>query len=439
MNTLHMRLRTVLIGFVALNLAWASGVLLFPRRAAVVAQVPPVRPVAAKSAATLALVKTNATSATVLSPTNPPAAIAALETNVTSRPETPVAHSPNEIKIPPVGKKFTGADVQSDEYLTYIANLRTVGCPEARLRQIIISDVNELIDKKRLDEAVAGDPQWWRAETYLGSLGGVIPQTVGLSQFDGERRELFKKLLGADWEQTVKIPVLTGGVRLGGPVLGALATEKYNDAQEICSRSINRHQSYFMSQINAGQTMDQVELAKMRNQTRTDLAKIFAPEEMEEFLLRYSHNSQQLRQNLRGFDPTPDEFRKIFRATDAIDHRLQLEYGGPEALSAKQREEYEMQRDRAVQELLPAARYEAYLQTKDPLYRQAQLVAQQYGLNARAVPSLHQLNRSQQSRQLEITKNAALTAEQKTQALQALMQEHQQAMQRILTDSTYRR
>ena len=176
---------------------------------------------------------------------------------------------------------------------------------------------------------------------------------------------------------------------------------------------MERHQSYFMTQINAGQAMDQVELAKMRNQTRTDLAKIFTPEEMEEFLLRYSHNSQQLRQNLRGFEATADEFRKIFRAIDPIDQQLQMEYGGPETLSAKQREQYERQRDRAVQEVLPAARYQVYVLTKDPLYRQAQLTAQQNGMNTKAVQPLYQLSQSQQARQLEITQNTALTAYQK--------------------------
>lgn len=433
MNNVTMRVRTVLIGFVALNLAWAGAVYFAPRREVVqVKSLPPIP---------VAVAKTNGVAAVAApQPTNALQPVVVVVTNTVVRTETAVIVSTNQLKPAPPGKKFTGQDVQSDAYLQYVANLRAIGCPEERVRNIIIADVNQLFDKKRLQDAITNDLPWWRADSYMGNLGGVVPQPALHHQFEQERRELFTRLLGPEWNEKLKVPPLSSGnVRLTGPVLGALSAEVYNTAQEICARSMERYQAYYMAQFNGGPPNDPVELARMRNQTRTDLAKIFSPEEMEEFLLRYSHNSQQLRQNLRGFEATPEEFRKIFQAIDLIDHPIQMNYGGPEALSPKQREEYERQRDQAVQEVLPAARYQAYLQVKDPLYRQAQTMAQQYGLNAKAVPSLHQLNQSHQKRQLEITTNSALTPEQKTQAMQTLMQEQQQAMQRILTDVNYRR
>jgi hypothetical protein len=100
---------------------------------------------------------------------------------------------------------------------------------------------------------------------------------------------------------------------------------------------------------------------------------------MEEFLLRYSHNSEQLRTELSGLNPTPDEFRKVFRAIDPLDHQLQMEFGGPESLSQQQRERHERQRDAAIKEAFGPKRYQEYLATKDPAYRQAQLTARQYG------------------------------------------------------------
>lgn len=435
MNTVVMRVRTVWIGFVALNLAWASAVYFSPRREVLVAAVKPAGPAVA-----VAVAKTNPIpEVTAPKLTNPPPVVVVV-TNSAPRPETAATTRTNQWQAAPGGKKFTGQDVPSEAYLQYVANLRAVGCPEERVRHIIVADVNELFDKKRLQDAITNDLPWWRAESYMGTFGVVIPQTGVPNHFEEERRALFTRLLGANWDETMKIPPLSsGGVRLTGPVLGALNAEAYNTAQEVCARSMERHQSYYMAQINGGQPMDTVELARMRNQTRTDLAKIFTPEEMEEFLLRYSHNSQQLRQNLRGFEATPEEFRKIFRAIDLVDHPVQMNYGGPEALSPKQREEHERQRDQAVQEMLPAGRYQAYLQMKDPLYRQAQTMAQQYGMNAKAVTSLYQLNQSQQQRQQAIAANGALTAEQKSQAMQALMHEQQQSMQRILTDVNYRR
>ena len=46
---------------------------------------------------------------------------------------------------------FTWSEVESEDYPTYIANLRDIGCPEQTLRDIIIADVNALFAKRRND------------------------------------------------------------------------------------------------------------------------------------------------------------------------------------------------------------------------------------------------------------------------------------------------
>ena len=83
-------------------------------------------------------------------------------------------------------------------------------------------------------------------------------------------------------------------------------------------------------------------------------------------------------------------------------------------------------------------RYAQYLSTKDPLYRQAQLTAMQYGMNGKAVQPLYELHKSMEARRNQISQNASLTPEQRAQALQSLGLEQQQTLQRLLTDGTYR-
>jgi hypothetical protein len=287
-----------------------------------------------------------------------------------------------------------------------------------------------------LEQAIKTDSQWWKAETFMG----VLPmQNFGGANFDEERRTLLTKLLGEGWDDMVKLPPLnSSAVNLTGPVLGALPPETWNNVQEICARSMDRHQAYQTAHLNGGGAMDNVEMAKMRNQTRTDLLKVLTPEQIEEFLLRFSHNASKLRQDMRGLELTPEEFRKIFRAIDPAEHQVQLEYGGPEALSQKQREQLEAQRDRAVREALTPARYEQYLLTKDPLYKQAQMMSAQYGMNGKAVRPLYELNKSAQAKQTQIAQNPALTQEQRQQAAQAAGLEQQQALHKLLGDATYR-
>ena len=185
--------------------------------------------------------------------------------------------------------------------------------------------------------------------------------------------------------------------------------------------------------------MDNTELARLRDQTRTDLKKVLTTDQMEDFLLRFSFNSSKLRTDTRGLDLTPEEFRKIFRAIDPLEHQMQVDYGGAEALSPKQREQIEAQRERAMKETLSPERYAQYLATKDPLYQQALAMATQSGLSTKAVQPLYEMQKSLDTRRTQIMQNATLPQPQREQALQALGLEHQQTLQRILGDTAYRR
>jgi hypothetical protein len=330
-------------------------------------------------------------------------------------------------------KKFGWQQVESEEYESYLDSLRSVGCPEEKVRYIIMADINELAAHKRLKEAVDHDLQWWRAEPEL-TIANVL-QEKG-RKLEAERRALIEKLLGKEALELDKSEmVFWSNVQLTGPVLGSLPTEVHQTVQDICGRSIERTQNAFWARVNDGQSINQVEQAKLREQTRADLRKVLDAAALEEFLLRYSHNAHELRAQLRGFEATPDEFRKIFRAIDPIQHQLQLEYGGLEALSPQQRERYERQRDAAIKEALGPRRYDEYLVTKDPLYRQAQMTAMQYGAPAKAIMPIYEMTKLSEQKRQKILSDGSLTAQQKTDALNTVNQEQLKSMQRIVSDA----
>jgi len=419
-----MRVRTALAVLVAVNVLWAAAFFGYIQRS--------TTPVVKPEAPTLIAKQTNA-----LSLSNAISTLAPQSTNRIAKTEPNTNATQRGPKsLPSADKKFGWQDLTSDSYLDYIASLRSVGCPEKQVRNIVVSDVNEMFDKRRLEHAIKTDSQWWKAETFMG----VLPmQNFANANFDEQRRELLTKILGESWDDFVKLPSLSGtAVNLTGPVLGALPSDTWSSVQEICARSMDRHQAFLGMRMNEGGGMDNIEMAKLRDMTRQDLAKILTTEQLEEFLLRYSHNSSKLRQDMRGLDLTPDEFRKIFRAIDPLEHQTQLDYGGPEALSQKQREQLEAQRDRAIREALAPARYTQYLLTKDPLYKQAQIMAMQYGMNGKAVQPLYEMQKTIEAKRLQISQNTALTYEQRNQAMQSLSIEHQQTLQRLLSNGAYR-
>jgi hypothetical protein len=152
---------------------------------------------------------------------------------------TPVAAT-NQPTPQPVftQKKFGWQQVESEEYKPYLDSLRAVGCPEEKVRYIIMTDINELFAMKRLKEAVDHDPQWWRAEPEL-TIANVL-QEKG-RKLEAERRALIEKLLGKEALELDKSEmVFWSNVQLTGPVLGSLPAEVHQTVQEICGRSIER-------------------------------------------------------------------------------------------------------------------------------------------------------------------------------------------------------
>lgn len=424
--------------FLALNVALAACFVVYlflstnnQPRVVATSFVPPASP-SSKTNATNSLIATAQTAQTNV--TNLLTAIA---------PEGTNAPGATNLLSPVFSQKRIGWEqLQRDEqtntvdYRTYIDSLRAVGCPEEKVRYIVLADINDLFSKKRLKEAVTHDVQWWRSEPEISVAGALQQKGRTLEE---ERRILIEKYLGADAVESEKgEAMLWSNVQLTGPVLGNLPPEVHNAVQEICGKSIERHQGAFWARINDGQPLNSVEMAKLREQTRADLRKVLSPEGMEEFLLRYSHNAHQLRAELRGFEPTPDEFRKILRGTDALDHQLQVEFGGVEALSPQQRDRHNSQRDAAIREALGPKRYQDYLLVKDPLYRQAQMTATQYGAPANVIMPLYQMTKTNETRRQKILNDSALTPQQKSEALNAVQQEQMRTVQQIVSDARNR-
>ena len=362
------------------------------------------------------------------------------KTNATDRVRPPAAAAP-ATNLPPTQpvftqKKFDWHDVEAVDYPKYINSLRAVGCPEEKVRNIVLADISDLFQQKKLKIALENDQQWWKSQSEF--LMANVMQERGRALED-ERQALTEKLLGADVADKQRgETLLWNSVQLTGPVLGKLAPATHNQVQEICADSIQRATSYQWERFNSGQPLNNVEMANLREHTRSELRKVLNPLEVEEFVLRYSHNAAQLRDELRVIDPTPEEFRKVFRATDPLDHQMQLEFGSVEAMSEKQRERYVKDRDTAIREALGAERYQGYLLTKDPLYRQAQMTAMQYGTPKATVP-IYQMAKLSESKRRKILQDTTLTPQQKTEALNALNAEQQRSLQQIINESVIRR
>jgi LysM repeat protein len=298
--------------------------------------------------------------------------------------------------------------VESPDYTVYIANLRGIGCPEQTIRDIIIADVNSLYAKRRAMEIVTPEQEWWRSEPNPGVLKLAAEKLVAL---DTERRDLLTKLLGPNWEggDLASLPRPSKpGIVLDGPILGMLPSETKVAVAGISARAEERMKQYLVSVQAAGKSPDPAEMARLRQQTRTELATVLSPVQLEEYLLRYSQTANDLRSELgqlKYFNATPDEFRSIFRVTDPM--------------TVSQRNSLAQQRDNALMQALGTDRYRQYQELHDPLYRQAMATAQQAG-DPGSVDTLYAINLTAQHQRDLIQSNANLTDSQKAIELKQL-------------------
>src|ERR1019366_914713 len=315
------------------------------------------------------------------------------------------------------------------DFATYVANLRQIGCPEQTIRDILIAEVNGLYSRKRAVELVTPQQQWWRSQPDANVLRAALAK---FRELEAQRKGLLTGLLGTNWEtgDLVNIPRPSRpGVLLDGPVLGALSSEVKQALENVSVSSQDRMEAYLNAQRSANKTPDPVELAKLRQQTRDELAHILSPPELEEYLLRYSQDANNLRTEfgqLRFFNATPDEFRGIFRATDSLDQRIQLLADATDPGSLDARKALEDQRENAIKIALGPERYDEYRMLHDLVYRDAVAAADDAG-TPEAAAQIYAISLAALAEQSRIRSDTNLTASQKSIELKRLELEQLQA------------
>jgi len=323
---------------------------------------------------------------------------------------------------------FQWSQIESNDYPTYIRNLRLIGCPEKTIHDIIVADISEVYAERIAKEVVLPEQQWWLADPNTDVFASAAAQIRAL---ETEKNQLLTQLLGPNWNTTPP----TGRVdpiRLDGPVLSRLSPDTKARLFDIEANSRKAKENYLRQMQQAGKEPDPVQLARLRQQARLDLAAILTPDQLEEYLLRYSYTSDQLRQQLRGFGADSDEYRRIFRARDSYDEQLAA-LSGTDAASQKRRAEIERMRDEAVRQAIGADRYPLYQLTQNPLFKQAQDSAEESNAPAEKVLPIYQVNQAAQQEITRIQNDRTLSTEAKSAAIKLVQEQQQASIQKIIS------
>lgn len=313
---------------------------------------------------------------------------------------------------------FTWQQVESRDYPTYIKNLRDIGCPEQTIRDIIIADVTQMLREKHQEQSprLKPNPRWWTNRREEPAEDASSPA----NSLWAERKTILEQLLGADWalrnypspQQTNTYQNLILATLEVNPVLQGLAAEKKQAVAALLGqRLLTSDAAPDLVDSNAG---EKARWAK--------IAEVLTLDQLEAAKLHFSHHAEELRDeldSLPSFDAQPEEFRKIFRATEAIDEQLAALADQNDAESQQRRAKLIAERDAAIRANLTPARFEQYARLRDPAYISA-LETLADGGNPAALGVLYAINREATAEEERIQNDGSLTEMQREIELKKL-------------------
>lgn len=230
-------------------------------------------------------------------------------------PAAPISSAP--FVANPATTNFHWSQVESADYLAYIANLRRVGCPEQTIRDIIVADVNSLFAPRYAALASAApELAWWgRFDKRKPLRAGLAAQLRALND---EKRALLRRLLGTDAVRDDAFADVNPVSIREQNAFAFLPEGKQAALRDIVER-FRALREWSEAQWKGLPSDERDAKAKELSDARQrELAALLTPAELREFALRDSPASDILRQEYGQSNLSEAEFRKLFDLYDAF-------------------------------------------------------------------------------------------------------------------------
>lgn len=339
-------------------------------------------------------------------------------------PEKPTATPP---KIVYVTNQFNWSQVESSDYREYIANLRAIGCPEATIKDIILTDILKLYAAQRGKYYQNGrEFKFWETDEKRKLSAKQLEQREKqLAQIDKEIPSVLRELLGINYEREMnKYFVDTNEDERR---LSFLPEEKRNQLLTLRDQ-IEGMRERILDKANGNPTPADLDaLRKIEEQRKAELGKILSGSELAEFELRTSDTANQLRANLIGFNPSESEFREIFEMQKAVEEKFAFANANNESVQ-QQKAAAEKEIQDTLKRQLGDARYAEYQRAQNPDFRSACVFTEVYELPTSTAQAIFEIQQVAQAERQNLLGNSAVEKGARLEALKAIQAETEKAL-----------
>jgi hypothetical protein len=321
--------------------------------------------------------------------------------------------------------------VESEDYRTYMQNLRSIGCPQNTIRDIIIADVDKLYARKLAPlRRPPAEFKFWVNDQSSGynqqSEEYVKAQRAGAK----EKAELLKQLLGEDYQKEI---ARENGWNHTDP-FEKLSPEARKQAQELAEKFNEERNEIYRKAKNHIDMGTQEDLRALRRKLHDDMARFLSPQELLDYEVRTSETAQNLKYNeLQAFDANEAEFRAIFKAKQAADLSQPADGQPNQEWQAKKKEA-----DAELKEVMGETRYAEYQKAQDYEYQNLLQLVEARGLEKTVIEQIETMKADAQKAASELRRNKDLTPEQRTEALAAIRAEAEKTLTATLGERNFK-
>ena len=320
------------------------------------------------------------------------------------------------------------ASVESADYLEYIANLRSVGCPEETVRDIIIADVNKLYASKLA--ALYPAPKefkFWQTDDRM-ARNESRDREKKRREIEQEKRELIKELLGVDYDEEQSR--LSGRPTEDDYRYGFLTPEKQEQTKALRDKYQEMERALFADGKLTPE--NRAKILALRTERDTELAMLLGPSDYEQYQLRNASTARHMREGLTGFQPSEEEFKQIFQVRKAFDDQFAFTRDRDDAATAQERKIAQQQMDEQLKSVLGVDRFNEYQRSQDGRYRESFDFAQKYNLPRETADTVYQVRIATEQEKKRIQNDPTLNEQTRAVILAGLAQDAKAALSQTL-------
>ena len=369
----------------------------------------------------------------------PAASLAEDATAAGSHPANPITIVE---KMVVVTNNLQWAQLESEDYKTYITRLRAIGCPEQTIRDILIADLDKLLAPElRSLRGRRKDLRYWNSEEEEMANNVDMHEVAKKTQeIEKRKRDILRELISADLQRERLLS--KGDVDRYERRLGWLPEGRRQQVRALLEHYDEAEQKIREKELEDGEPLsitDRAQLRVIKQQREAELNSLFTSDEKEKYELWMSSTANSVRYALYGMNASEEEFQTVYHARKTFDDRWARH--DPDLLDSASRAQ--MDQDRAqledgIRESMGEQRYTEYKRGEDEDFHRLNSVVSRFKLPREKAAEVYGFKKVASDYRGQVRNDAKLSLQQKDEALRAIAEETETSVRGSLGEKAYR-